>query len=129
MTCFWDGIMKGLSSDDFKNIGETKTDIKGLIRILKNRNKKTRDIIWNGKKIPEKELTENYMAVKDYNINGIQNGHLCSTGDYMLLLICDLFNVNIDHKFLQKTMKYEKTTNTNKIWVQSNKGHFWFVKK
>ena len=29
----------------------------------------------------------------------------------MLLLICEIFNVNIYHKYLQKTMKYEKSNN------------------
>ena len=129
MTCFWQGLMKGLTEDDFNNIGETKTNMKGLINILKKKNKKTKNVIWNKKTIPEKELEENYIAVKDYNINNIGNGHLCSTGDYMLLLVCDIFNINIDHKYLQKTMTYEKKTNCNKIFVQSDKGHFWFVKR
>tara|TARA_B100001094_G_scaffold305883_1_gene336102 strand:+ start:395 stop:787 length:393 start_codon:yes stop_codon:yes gene_type:complete len=129
MTCFWDGITKGLLVEDFKLLGKTKTNRNELIKLLKENNQKTHNVLWNNKKIQPQLLKENYIAVQNYNEKGIKNGHLCSTCDYMLLLICELFNINIEHKYLQKTMKYEKPNNTKKIWVQSNKGHFWFIKR
>ena len=127
MTCFWDGLMKGLNKTDFLNLNYEKSNIQNLIKLLKNNNKLTKDVLWNGKVISnQKELEENFIAVKNYNEAKINNGHLCSTGDYMLLLICDLFNVNIYHKYLNKTMKYEKSENKINLYFQSNKGHFWF---
>ena len=129
MTCFWDGLMKGLEKNDFEKLHFKKTNRIGLINLLKQKNKETTNVIWNDKKIHNKELEENFIAVKNYDINKIGNGHLCSTGDYMLLLICEIFNVNIYHKYLQKIMKYEKPTNKINLHFQSNKGHFWFVSR
>ena len=129
MTCFWDGLLKGLQDSDFKPFNEKKTNRNDLIQFLKKYNQETPDILWNGIKIHDKELKENYIAVRDYNITNIGNGHLCSTGDYMLALICSLFNINIYHQYLQKTMKYEKPKNTINLHVRSDKGHFWFVSR
>ncbi len=129
MTCFWDGLMNGLQDNDFKPFNEKKTNRNNLIKLLKKHNKETLDILWNGIKIHDKELKENFIAVRDYDESKINNGHLCSTGDYMLALICSIFNINIYHQYLQKTMKYEKPTNTINLYVRSDKGHFWFVSR
>ena len=128
MTCFWDGLMKGIINEDYKHLGKDyskKTRI-NLINILKSENRLTKDIMWNGKMLIEKELRENYEAVKNYDIEKIGNGHLCSTCDYMLLLICDLFKIDIEHKYLNNIMRYTNSKNKNKIYVKSNKGHFMF---
>ena len=129
MTCFWDGLLKGLHEKDYKKFDLKKINKIKLILLLKKHNKKTDDVLWNTNKLSEKELKENFKAVRDYNENNIQNGHLCSTCDYMLALICSLFNINIYHRYLQKTMKYEKQNNKINLHVQSNKGHFWFVSR
>ena len=129
MTCFWNGIMGGLNELDFTNLGETKTTNINLIKLLKKVNKQTEQVYWNNQSLRQSELEENFIAVQNYNIDGIQNGHLCSTCDYMLLLICDVFNIDIHHLYLNNTMTYTKPTNQQKLFVQSNKGHFWFVKR
>ena len=129
MTCFWKGIMGGLTNKDFTIYGETKTTNSNLIQLLQKKNKQTEQVYWNDQSLRKRELEENFTAVQNYNINTIQNGHLCSTCDYMLLLICDIFNINIHHKYLNKTMTYTKPTNHQALFVQSNKGHFWFVKR
>ncbi len=129
MTCFWDGIMNGLQQSDFDKLNCKKSNILSLIQLLKQQNHETPDILWNDKKIPNKELKENYIAVRDYNEQGIQNGHLCSTGDYILALVCSLFKINIYHKYLQNTMKYEIPGNQINLHFQSDKGHFWFVSR
>lgn len=129
MTCFWDGLMKGLKDYDFEKLNLKKTNRINLIKILKTKNIETINVFWNNKKIHKKELEENFIAVKNYDISKIGNGHLCSTGDYMLLLICEIFNVNIYHKYLQKTMKYEKPNNKINLHFQSDRGHFWFVSR
>ena len=55
----------------------------------------------NGKKLSVIEMKENYNAIKNYNINKINNGHLCSTCDYFLLLISEIFEVNINHNYIK----------------------------
>ena len=126
MTCFWDGLMRGLQNCDFEHLHTKKTNRIELIKILQKNNKETINVLWNKNKLNTKELKDNFTAVKQFNIKGIHNGHLCSTCDYMLLLICELFNVNIYHTYLKNTMKYEKKSNKVNLYFQSNKGHFWF---
>ena len=46
MTCFWDGIYKSLNEDDFKFIGEKKTNIHSFINILKIKNTQMIDVLW-----------------------------------------------------------------------------------
>ena len=128
MTCFWDGILKSLNISDFKykfNIDKKLNKVQ-FINFLKKNNKFTKDIIWNNKKLSEKELKENYEAVKNYNIKKINNGHLCSTCDYFLLLICDLFKINIIHFYNKHKIVYKNNTKSRKtITFHSNKRHFW----
>ena len=122
MTCFWDGILKGLNSKGF-----CFNSNKELIEFLKNKNKKTKDVMWNNSLLREKEMGENYEAVENYNIKYIHNGHLCSCCDYMLLLICDIFCVNIDHQYLNKLISYKKIKNKDKLTFRSNRSHFWNI--
>ncbi len=126
MTCFWDGLMKGLNNNDFQKLGETKTNIHNLIKLLQQLNIETKNVYWNNKQLKKKELIENFKAVQNYNINSIHNGYLCSSCDFTLLLICELFNINIEHKYLQNIMYYTKPDNQHTLIVQSDKGHFWF---
>jgi hypothetical protein len=47
-----------------------------------------------------------------------------------LLLIAELFNVEINHKYLNTNIKYHpKLTEPEKvIYFGSNRSHFWFIK-
>ena len=130
MTCFWKGIIKGLQRDDFEYVTKMKNcrkpTIKEFIIFLKNSNLMTKNIIWNGSKLSNMELQENMHAIKTFNINNINNGYGCSTCDPFLLLICELFCVNINHYYLNRIMKYENKKESRKIITfRSNYGHFW----
>ena len=103
-----------------------KPTIKEFIIFLKNSNLMTKNIIWNGSKLSNMELQENMHAIKTFNINNINNGYGCSTCDPFLLLICELFCVNINHYYLNRIMKYENKKESRKIITfRSNYGHFW----
>ena len=123
MTCFWDGILKGLNSAGLVSEGS----IEKLIEFLKKNNKMTNNIIWNDEKLTEKEKIVNFQTVKNFDIGGIYNGHLCSTCDYFLLLICEIFCIDINHFFLNKLMTYRNKVNKTKrtITFHSDRGHFW----
>ena len=58
------------------------------------------DVLWQGQRIKDREIKEHLQAIKDYEINGIVHGHLTSTCDSFLLLICQLFSVNIIHRYM-----------------------------
>ena len=125
MTCFWDGIMKSLNQNDFNFIKEKKINNHEFIKMLKKRTRKMTNVLWQGKPLREQEMNEHIQAIKDYNINGISRGHLTSVCDSFLLLICEIFKVNIIHRYMNIEIKY-----TNKEYVRktvhysSNNGHF-----
>ena len=123
MTCFWDGILRALQKDAKQRIGNCNHT--NFIHYLKKNNKKTNDVKWNGYTLSNQELTEHYNAVSQYNIGKIRNGHLCSTCDSFLLLICDIFNVNIQHRYMNTTIRYNKKDARRTIHFASNRGHFW----
>ena len=127
MTCFWDGLLKAL--DDFTPIGLSKkpTQIDFVIALKKN-NKKCKNIYWNGTKLRDQEIEEMYNAIKDFNPKSIYGGYLCSTCDCFLALVCEIFNVNIYHKYLNNTIQYKniKTSQSKILKFQSNSYHFWY---
>lgn len=129
MACFWNGFIKGLST---KKLEEKKINKKPIdfIKYLKENNKKTTSMNWCDSELTEKQLDENFNAIKEYEPKNFNNGYLCSTFDPFIFLIGELFDVSIEHKYLNNTIKYKNKKNPNKILLfGSNKGHFWFSKE
>ena len=122
MSCFWDGILKGLNSNGWR------FKKKEFIEFLKRENKLTKNIMWNNSSLREQEMDENYEAVENYYISGIYNGHLCSCCDYILLLISEIFCIDINHFYLNRLMTYKNKLNKTKktLTFHSNRGHFWY---
>ncbi len=127
MTCFWDGILQALDTSDFQVVGcNNRLNRRQLIDLLKNNNAEIEDVTWNGKKLTKQEMKEHYEAIKEYNVNGIQQGHLCSSCDSFLLLICQVFNVNIKHVYMNVNIEYQNEKVQRKtLKFASNGGHFW----
>ena len=127
MTCFWDGILQALDNSDFQVVGyNNRLNRQQLINVLKTKNVEIEDVTWNGKKLTKQEMKEHYEAIKDYNINGINRGHLCSSCDSFLLLICQVFNVNIKHSYINVDIEYKNEKVQRKtLQFASNHGHFW----
>jgi hypothetical protein len=127
MTCFWDGILQALDTSDFQVVGcNNRLNRQQLINLLKTKNVEIQDVTWNGKKLTQQEMKEHYKAIKDYNISNIHQGHLCSSCDSFLLLISQLFNVNIKHLYLNVNIEYKNQKVQRKtLEFASNRGHFW----
>ena len=125
MTCFWDSILTRLSVEDFKLLGHNKKlGREEFIKTLKNKNcmVKTK---WLGNELSEQEKKEHFEAIKCYNIKGIYNGHLTSICDSFLLLISELLNVNINHRYLNTNIIYSTPNKVRKtLHFKSNNGHF-----
>ena len=125
MTCFWDGIFKSLKHDDFKFIREKKTNIRNLINILKNKNTEMNDVYWQKTKLKKQEIKEHMTAIKDYKINKINGGHLTSSCDSFLLLVCQLFQVKILHRYMKHTIIYQNSKKERKtLKFSSSNSHF-----
>nr|QBK88580.1 MAG: hypothetical protein LCMiAC01_02570 [Mimivirus LCMiAC01] len=125
MTCFWDGILKALNRNIFTNKLHNPKPVE-LINVLKSCSKITFDTLWNGKKLTHEQLQENLQHVNDFDVNKLYNGYDCSACDPFLLLVCQLFRVNIIHDYNGRIMKYTHILSINKtLNFKSDKGHFW----
>ena len=127
MTCFWDGIIQALDLSDYRHVGCYKNLNRiQLINFLKTKNCFIKNVTWNNYIIKEQEQKEHFDAIKNYNVNRINNGHDCSTCDYFLLLISELFNVNIEHLYRNNMIFYKNIKQSRKtLKFISNNGHFW----
>lgn len=126
MTCYWDSVFSQLDLEDYKFIGTDKSNnIQDLIRLLKSKNKYVDNVTWQKEKLSFNEKKEHYTAIDVYDIKGIKNGHLTSVCDSFLLLVCELFNVSIHHRFLNTNIMYDNLLQSRKtLEFSSNGGHF-----
>ena len=117
MTCFWDGLRQGLKLNNSN---------KDFITYLQSNNKKVDTILWNNESLTKQQIDENYQHIKDFDMRYICNGYDCSICDPFLILITELYQVNINHNFNGYIMTYSKSNNTTTIYVSSNLEHFQF---
>lgn len=127
MTCFWDGILSSFDNEDFEIIGVTRNCSIGVfISKLKEKNCMTNNVSWNGEILHNKLKEENMIGVENYNIEEIHSGHLTSTCDYFLCLLCEILNVEIHHVYLGNKNVYVNMFRSRKILrYESNSGHFY----
>ena len=123
MTCFWDSILKSLSDEDLNILNSKRNNI-SLIESLKNKNVLCENVLWQDENLHKQLLKENYDAIKEYNINNIGSGHLCSTCDPFLCLICEVLKININHNYCNHMIKYSIKDNKKILNFNSNTGHF-----
>jgi hypothetical protein len=135
MACFWNGTLAALNKDhiilalQYKN--NRKPSPSEFVALLQKHVIKTTDVLWNGQILKDQLLIENLNWIKTLNINLINNGHDCSICNPFLLLICQLFKINIIHDYNGTIVNYtHRTLENGNIFVlrfKSNKGHFWKI--
>ena len=131
MSCYWNAIMKGLDNKDFKklNIKNNITNPRAFASLLKENNKPPENIFVGGIKLSKKETEEMFNAVKEYDIDTTNSGYLCSISDCFLSLICELFDLNIQHTYCGINILYQNRSNKNikkTIMISSDKRHMQF---
>ena len=124
MTCFWDSILSCLKDDDYRFADIGIGSQTHFIKQIKLRNRPMKSIKWQGQRLREQEIKEHMEAVKEYNVTGIGNGHLTSICDSFLLLICELFHINIIHRYLNINISYSHPNPRKTFRFNSNRGHF-----
>jgi hypothetical protein len=124
MTCFWDGILKQMTPQDFLPYHITKPNHHDFVLFLQKHNVKTNLIEWNNTRLTDQQMNENFTHIKDFQVKSIHKGYFCSTFEPFLFLICQLFKVNIDHCYCGNVMKYRHPNGIRLLNFKSNKHHF-----
>ena len=124
MTCFWDAIWSSLCVDDYTYLKIQKTSRNGLIASLKKLKKPVDSVSWQGSKLKKQEKEEHLEAINVYNSTNINNGHLTSTCDSFLLLLSELFKLNITHNYCGHVIQYTCENPRKTLKFTSNRGHF-----
>jgi hypothetical protein len=126
MTCYWDSIRDSLNLEDYNKLGLVRKPSLGIfINTLKLKNKKIDNVFWQGNGFRNQEKQEHYDAINEYNINKINDGHLTSVCDSFLLLLCELLEISIEHKYNNINISYKNKRKSRKtLFFKSNKGHF-----
>jgi len=101
MTCVWNALLAGLSGRE--NLRQPRE----LVEYLKNHNKKTDRVKFNGVLLSEKRKEENFEAIKEFDVNSIYGGYFCSFEDPFLFLVCEIFGINIHHVFNGHVADYD----------------------
>ena len=128
MTCFWDGIIQSLSLEDFRIISDLqrKPNPRQLAEFLKSKNKYVEHVLCQNEPISEKQKEECFEAIKELNIDRINNGYFCSCFDPFLMLLCELFCIHIIHKYNGTVIEYKNIyLNRKTITYHSSSSHFW----
>lgn len=110
MTCVFDALIFELCRlglwDDEKNPNRKPTPLEFVQFICRN-NCPTTNVKYNGESRPSlKQLQENKQRIASISEIQIQDGYLCSTFDPLMFLICELFRVNINHRFCGNMCRY-----------------------
>ena len=127
--CFWNGILSKLNDEDYKfanfNFIQSTNKINFFIEQLILKNTRTNKIQWQNSLLSKKEINENFEHVQNFNKSSINNGYDCSTFDPFLLLITELFQLEIVHLYCGNNILYKADNPRKKILFYSNRGHFW----
>jgi hypothetical protein len=133
MTCVWTALLAGLPADLFP--GARKPPPEMFVSMLQAANRPTVRVCVNGRHLSDRNIDENMEWVRNLDPRGVHGGYQCSTADPFLLLVCELFHVNIEHSFtglshgqwVQSTIRYTHDAPHRLLRVISNQGHMSFA--
>ena len=92
MSCFWQGLCSKVPA-------LRKHRPHSVIKALQSVNCLTKDVLWDGHPLTAKAMEENMEWIKDYNPMAFGGGHQTSICDPFLLLVTQVFAVNITHAY------------------------------
>lgn len=129
MTCVWDSLIAGVRDADMQRVlslnkQQARARPEMFVQALKQRNRPTPGVRWQGASLREQEMKENQEWIRDYNVHGIRGGHDTSASDPFFYLVSDLFGVEIQHTYRGHHIRFDPPgTSRYAIRVCSNSGH------
>ena len=125
MTCVWKGILDCLKKKDFNKFKlDRKPKELEFVKLLKFKNRLCNSIICQETPLSKQFLDECFEAVKCFNEHSIYSGYYCSTCDPFIILVSELFNINIIHLYCGNIIHYKNKNAMGTIRVKSDRGHF-----
>ena len=125
MTCVWKGLLNCLDESDFAKFGMNKKPKElEFVRFLKSKNRLCHNVTWQHENLSNQFLDECFKAVKVFDEHSIRRGYFCSTCDPFIILVCELFKVDVVHLYCGFNILYKNRGSTRTFKVRSNKGHF-----
>jgi len=134
MTCFWKGIITALGINKIKKVLDYKARHSKIaqpakfIQALKEKNVETNDVLWEGNELSDILIKQNYHDIANFDIDKIKMGYDCSSCDPFLLLICQIFEINIQFNVDGVVVDYTNKKVKNKSYklnFNCDLGHFW----
>ncbi len=116
MTCVWDGLIKALRLEC------KPTD---LCAYIQKNNRPVVDMLWQEAPLSKKQLKETEEHIRAISAQEIRKGYYCSSCDPLLLLVGQLYSVNIMHTYLGSKIAYRNKRAKKTIVVVSDDRHFW----
>ena len=133
MTCFWDGILNLLTTQEINTVFRTnytgKTSVQDFINGLQQNNIQTPDVIHQGTSVSTKQTLENITAIQCISPGAASGGYDCSSADPVLFLISQLFNYNITHVYNNVSIYYSIPAAKGTLTFGSNTNHFWSISR
>lgn len=134
MSCFWKGILAAITPI----VPDVKRSPSSLIEWFQTKASKIdcvqiqQSVYWQNFPLSIRLLEENRDWILRYESKRANSGHLTSTCDPFLIVLCYVLNVDIDHLYLSSKIEYRNISKTKSKWrliFRSNSGHFSFVKR
>jgi len=94
-----------------------------FVMLIKSNNIKTPNVKCNDKTLTDQEIDDNIIRIK--NIKNINKGYLCSSCDPVLILVSQLFSINIIHNFNGTEIKYINPHAKGQIYIRSDSDHLF----
>ena len=128
MSCFWDAIVQMLTNSDYAFAGCDRPKTKyELIYLLQKNTRRMVNVSWQNEILTERFVDEMIEYIKSYDVNNINNGHLTSGCEGFLLLISELFYLNIDHYYMKHLIKYRHSMARRRVVFSSTSSHFKLI--
>lgn len=128
MSCFWQGIMASLTTNDMKILKISNNSLLNLIKSLQNLNTKNITTLWQNQEISKQQKEENFIHIRDYQVTTHNKGYLCGTCDPFLILLSHILQIDIKHKYMRHEIHYSNNSE-NIYFFKSNRGHFVYKTK
>lgn len=146
MTCFWSAILQTLNHQDkqllqLSSSAREADIVNALKKTIINNNHNNNDVnvnaihclnhvLWQGQSLSPKFISECYEWIRDYNVKGIYGGHLTSSCDPFLILLCGILGWNIQFHYQRAFIQYTNNNHNhmkNKRTVRfgGNSHHFY----